>query len=197
MTLDEITQLIAALHPEIADDYRATDDPHDDTPAMQITIATTDGEEWSYQTGDNSYTGGAYSYRYWGVGSLARDDNPRDVAEQLLEQVLDQMATDDTYPHIATAQDYRRFREDYEHGLKDLTSTSTGPCEGCEQCGIPHPTPADPRYVAAPMVYYSRPQSRASRFRSNRIGARLCGCTGRSTGPPCCSALTRSRTRGS
>lgn len=152
MNETEITALMAALQPEIADEYRATDDPHDDTPAMQVTIATTDGEDWSYQTGDNSYMGSAYHYRYWGVVSLAREDDPADIARDALEQIYDQMAQDDAYPHICTPQDYRRFREDYALTMDTLTATSTGPAPGCMECQHPHPTPSDPRHDSEPMV---------------------------------------------
>lgn len=65
--LPDWTKLIAALIPQIRDYYRATDDPDDNTPGMQLTIGFTQEREmpdapysWHYQTGDNSYSGGAY-----------------------------------------------------------------------------------------------------------------------------------------
>ena len=90
---DDLIALVTALQKEIGDEYRATSDPDDETPAMAITIAT-DGEcsGWQYQTGDNSYSGGCYSYPYWGVGSVTRDDVPADVVDALLDDLGDTWA---------------------------------------------------------------------------------------------------------
>jgi hypothetical protein len=84
-----LTALIAGLIPKIGDDYRASDDPSDDVPGMQITIGA-DEDGWSYQTGDNSYTGGAYGYQYWGLGAIYRDSDPAEVAEELLRDLESQ-----------------------------------------------------------------------------------------------------------
>jgi hypothetical protein len=84
-----LTALIAGLIPKIGDDYRASDDPSDDVPGMQITIGA-DGDGWSYQTGDNSYTGDAYGYQYWGLGAIYRDSDPAEVAEELLRDLESQ-----------------------------------------------------------------------------------------------------------
>jgi len=86
------TRLIASLIPQIDDDYRATEDPDDDVPGMCLTIGFTPETEerdasWNYQTGDNSYTGGAYSHPHWGVVSLYRDSVPADVADDAADQI--------------------------------------------------------------------------------------------------------------
>ena len=65
ITISQIRSLLIELKSQIGDDYRASDDPEDSRPAMSVTIATTDGSAWGYQTGDNSYSGGAYSFRHW------------------------------------------------------------------------------------------------------------------------------------
>lgn len=90
--LPEWTELVTALIPDIQDDFRASDDLDDDTPGMQLTVgftpATPDNDaSWSYQTGDNSFTGGAYGHRYWGVISLYRDSVPSEVAEEIADQI--------------------------------------------------------------------------------------------------------------
>jgi hypothetical protein len=84
--------LIASLIPQIDDDYRATDDPDDETPGMLLTIGFTPETEerdacWNYQTGDNSFTGGAYSHPHWAVVSIYRDSVPADVADDAAEQI--------------------------------------------------------------------------------------------------------------
>lgn len=84
----EMVQLITALILDIADDYRASDDPEDTEPGMQVTVGA-DSEGWSYQTGDNSFTGGAYGYADWAVVSIYRDSNPVDIAQDIVNQLAD------------------------------------------------------------------------------------------------------------
>lgn len=84
----EMVQLCTALIPDIDDDYRASEDPSDDTPGMQVTIGA-DADGWSYQTGDNSFTGGAYSYATWAVTSIYRDTDPRVWADDVVSQLYD------------------------------------------------------------------------------------------------------------
>ena len=86
----QMCTLAAELIPTIEDDYRASDDPSDDTPAMQLTIGA-DADGWGYQTGDNSFTGGAYCYRDWAVVTLTRDSDPADIAEE----IIDDLCSDD------------------------------------------------------------------------------------------------------
>jgi hypothetical protein len=89
--------LVAALIPDIGDEYRASDDPGDETPGMQLTIgftpATPDKDaSWSYQTGDNSFTGGAYGHPHWGVVSLYRDSDAANAAEEIASQISELIA---------------------------------------------------------------------------------------------------------
>ena len=84
--------LVKELIPEIRDDYRAFDDPfnEEDEPSMCLTVGATykDGEiSWNYQTGDNSYSGGAYLHRDWAVVTLTRESDPKEVAEQIIEEL--------------------------------------------------------------------------------------------------------------
>lgn len=88
------TALFVALKKDIGDDYRASDDSEDNTPGMQVTIGFTPESEdneasWSYQTGDNSYTGGAYGHPHWAVVSLYRRSNSRELAEDCANQIAD------------------------------------------------------------------------------------------------------------
>jgi hypothetical protein len=87
----EWTRLLKALKADICDDYRASED--DDTPGMCVTIGVTIREDdtvsWSYQTGDNSFTGGAYSHPHWAVIYLYRRSNSRQLAEDAASQIAD------------------------------------------------------------------------------------------------------------
>ncbi len=82
----DMVWLVAALIPDIADDYRAYEpDPYsdDDAPSMLLTIGA-DASGWSYQTGDNSYTGGAYGFADWSSVAIYRDSDPEAVADAII-----------------------------------------------------------------------------------------------------------------
>ena len=89
-----LAALIAELQPTIDDDYRAYDDSDSDEPSMLLTIGV-DAKGWSWQTGDNSYTGGAYSRADWGVVALTRDADAETLAAELLSN-LESCADDET-----------------------------------------------------------------------------------------------------
>ena len=56
----------------------------------EITIGyCPDKKDWNIQTGDNSYTGGAYGYLHWGVGSIYPTTNCKDLATDLINQIAD------------------------------------------------------------------------------------------------------------
>lgn len=92
---NEWARLLRSLKPNIADDYRASDDPEDTTPGMQVTFGITLKEDgslsWHYQTGDNSYSGGAYGHPVWAVVSLYRRSNSRELAKEAMEEALSQL----------------------------------------------------------------------------------------------------------
>lgn len=91
--IKDIRALLIDLKGDIGDEYRASDDPEDTTPGMSVTIGWNDKTgQWSYQTGDNSFTGGAYSYPIWAVVSLYRKSNSTDLAKDILSQLADQSA---------------------------------------------------------------------------------------------------------
>jgi len=85
ITKNEIYHLLGQLKKEIGDEYRASDDPGDNKPGMQVTLAT-DGERWNYQTGDNSYTGACYSLPYWATISLYRNSNRKCLVNEVFSQ---------------------------------------------------------------------------------------------------------------
>lgn len=88
--LPELAGLLKELQGDIGDDYRDGNDPNDDTPAMHITIATDDSlADWTYQTGDSSYSGSCYHYPYWGSGTLTRDCNCEKLADELIENLAE------------------------------------------------------------------------------------------------------------
>jgi len=53
-------------------------------------LSIKDGEySWGYQTGDNSFTGGAYGHPNWSVVSLSRDTDCDELAEEVIAQYDD------------------------------------------------------------------------------------------------------------
>ena len=92
-TIKELALLVRALKPTILDDYRsAYADPGDTAPSMDLTIGwTPETRDWDYQTGDNSYSGGAYGHPYWAVTVIHRRSNSRGVARDLQDQLCDQL----------------------------------------------------------------------------------------------------------
>jgi len=66
-----------------------------DCNTMQLTVATTDGSTWNYQTGDNSYMGGAYSFQHWSVQCIAPTDSKqerREIARNAISELIDCIA---------------------------------------------------------------------------------------------------------
>ena len=93
----EIRSLLIQLKRDICDDYRCTDDPDDNIPGMLVTVATTDGESWSYQTGDNSYTGGCYSHPHWSLIYLYRRSNCAELASSAVGELLGMVEDEKRY----------------------------------------------------------------------------------------------------
>jgi len=90
--VNEIYTLLRELKGQIEDEYRASIQEEDETlPMMDLTIGWTPNDgTWSYQTGDNSFAGGAYLHPIWAVDYLTRRTNCRDMAAELISQLLEQ-----------------------------------------------------------------------------------------------------------
>jgi len=89
----DLVNLIAVLKTEITNDMRESED---EDPYMQITISVNeDCTEWTYQTGDNSYSGGCYLHAFWGVGYIYKTDKPQDVANELIGDLANQIEFED------------------------------------------------------------------------------------------------------
>jgi hypothetical protein len=61
------------------------------TGAKSLTLtvgASGEGRDsWSFQTGDNSFMGGAYLYPHWAVVEVSVRDNAEEVADDILDQL--------------------------------------------------------------------------------------------------------------
>ena len=94
-TIKELSALVRAVKKDISDEYRAFED--DDIPGIQLTIGWSPRDEdwaeagsWSFQTGDNSFTGGAYGHSIWAVQGVYRRSNSREVAKALIAELKEQ-----------------------------------------------------------------------------------------------------------
>ena len=55
---------------------------------LSLTIgASGESKRFGAQTGDNSYTGGAYGYPHWAVVNIYASDKPKDVARDIQSQI--------------------------------------------------------------------------------------------------------------
>jgi hypothetical protein len=87
-----IEDLLRTLIHLIDDDCRATEE--DTEPSLQVTIATTDGKSWDYQTGDTSYSGACYGHPHWSVVYLYRDSDCKALAQTVADE-LESLVSDD------------------------------------------------------------------------------------------------------
>ena len=85
----EVESLLKSLKKDIQNDYRAYEE--DSIPGILVTVGADlndDGSfSWGFQTGDNSYTGGAYGFPHWAVIGLYRRSNCRALAQDAVEQI--------------------------------------------------------------------------------------------------------------
>jgi hypothetical protein len=93
-TLKSLEALVKSVKREVArypDDFIDPDSDDDDAvPYCELTVgASGESTSFGYQTGDNSYTGGAYGYPHWAVVTVGLDDSPREVAREIQSQIAD------------------------------------------------------------------------------------------------------------
>ena len=90
--IKDLAELIKSLKPTIGDEYRAYetlgDDEDDRIPSMLLTVGwSAESGEWDWQTGDNSYTGGAYFYPTWATVAIYRRSNSKELARDIRNQL--------------------------------------------------------------------------------------------------------------
>lgn len=83
---------------------------------LGLTVAcTSDGTRWDYQTGDNSFTGGAYSLPHWAVVTINEDSNATDVLADVVGQLEELI--------VGSCAEQHAFKTQYE-------------CRSCEWKGL-------------------------------------------------------------
>lgn len=90
VTVKELYKLCRATKDSIEDNFRASEE--DTEPSTLLTVGTDQtGNIGGSQTGDNSFTGGAYGSPIWAVVYVYRCSNCHDLAVELQEQIVEQL----------------------------------------------------------------------------------------------------------
>ena len=89
LPIQDIVDTLNVLQQCIEDDFCV--DVDDPKPGMLVTIATTDGDHWTYQTGDLSFFGNAYGHRHKSVLYLYRDSNLQELAQTAVDELQDDL----------------------------------------------------------------------------------------------------------
>jgi hypothetical protein len=84
----ELTRLKSYIEEETALYEEETALYEEETAHLDVTLAC-DESGYALQIGDNSFTGAAYSFRHWGVGTLWRSSNCTELARELIENCRD------------------------------------------------------------------------------------------------------------
>ena len=62
--------------------------------SLDLTVAVNDDASvWNYQTGDNSFIGGAYGLPHWAVFTIETDTDPLNLYEDIICQLEDLLAS--------------------------------------------------------------------------------------------------------
>ena len=86
---DALKEVIAHAASCVDESFETADD--DDVPAIDLTVGWNEKTgRWGYQTGDNSYTGGAYGYPHWAVVWVPKDPDEKTV-DSLVGEIRDQL----------------------------------------------------------------------------------------------------------
>lgn len=91
----DLRKLFILLKKEI--DYSDFDKSDDDSiPGLDVTIGCTfDFDDasisWNYQTGDNSYTGGAYGHPEWFICFVMKRTNCKELADEIINEIHDRI----------------------------------------------------------------------------------------------------------
>ena len=88
---DRLSAELSRIQKDISPEFRAYED--DDEPGIQVTLACDDsGNEYALQTGDNSYTGAAYSFPHWAVSAVYADTDCAHLSGYLIDQLNELLA---------------------------------------------------------------------------------------------------------
>ena len=99
---DEVFNLIVYAKENIEEDESCEQDDNDDPDIENanyntITVGMDKDGNWGWQSGDNSYSGGAYGYRHWGVADyITKDSDINEHVQNIIGQLEDCLSQDDS-----------------------------------------------------------------------------------------------------
>jgi hypothetical protein len=89
MTIDEmekkVEEILALYLPDLDNPEANLDNPE----TLQMTFASDDLETFTFQSGDNSFSGACYGLKHWGVVELAWDSDLKELAIDAVAQIAD------------------------------------------------------------------------------------------------------------
>jgi hypothetical protein len=89
MTIDEMEKKVEEiLELYLPDSYPSQEDL-DNPETLQMTFASDDLETFTFQSGDNSFSGACYGLKHWGVVELAWDSDCKELAIDAVAQIAD------------------------------------------------------------------------------------------------------------
>ena len=104
----ELASLVRSVRSDISPEYRSSDDPDDETPAICLTVGADRSGRWSYQTGDNSFTGGAYGFASWAVVTVDKGANSFALADEIRSELGDALHSEIESEQYAAARNEER-----------------------------------------------------------------------------------------
>lgn len=88
--IKELYSLVRDYKKAIDDDCRAYEDS--EKPGILLTVGADGKGKWGFQSGDTSFSGGAYGFPFWGQVEINRGSNCRQLARDLFNEILDEKA---------------------------------------------------------------------------------------------------------
>lgn len=92
MNIKEIRSLLSSLKKHYKQEIKESGEQ-----GLDVTVATTDGRNWNYQTGDNSFHGACYSFQHWSVVTLMPDSHCGRLARDVVQELNDMVAEAEYY----------------------------------------------------------------------------------------------------
>ena len=98
--ISDLTRALPTLIDSISKDVKALGShatfEQDEEPSICLTVAT-DGNEWSYQTGDNSFMGSAYLFPHWTVEHITTDSEPYETSMGIIRELMELLLCEEQF----------------------------------------------------------------------------------------------------
>mgnify|MGYP003628509056 FL=1 len=89
MTVYEMEEKVEEILVQYLPDSYPSQEDLDNLETLQMTFASDDLETFTFQSGDNSFSGACYGLKHWGVVELAWDSDCKELAIDAVAQIAD------------------------------------------------------------------------------------------------------------